>query len=165
LRLGWSLTTVGYFFAYVGILITLVQGFLVRRAVPRLGEVRAATLGFVLLIAAFALLASGPGLGFLMLITIPLTVGFGLLSPSLSALLSRLSPVDSQGTVMGLYQSINSLGRVFGPSLGGFFFATHHAGLHGPVAPFVAACIMLAPAMLLLLGYVAPRHPLRAGRA
>lgn len=164
LRLGWSLTTVGYYFAYVGILITLVQGLLVRRIVPRLGEVRAATLGFVLLLMAFVLLAAGPDLGLLMLITIPLTLGIGLLSPSLSALLSRISSEESQGTIMGLYQSINSLGRVIGPSLGGFFFAAHHAGLHGPVAPFLAACALLVPAMLLLLAYVAPRHPLAPGR-
>ncbi len=164
LRLGWSLTTVGYFFAYVGVLITLVQGFLVRRTVPRLGEVRAASFGFTLLILAFAMLASGPGLGMLIIITIPLTVGFGLLSPSLSALLSRISPENIQGTIMGLYQSVNSLGRVIGPSLGGFFFAAHRAGMHGPVAPFVAACAMLVPAMLLLLGYVAPRHPLHRQR-
>ena len=165
LRLGWSLTTVGYFFAYVGILITLVQGLLVRRIVPRLGEVRAASVGFALLIMAFALLASGPGLTLLMLATMPLTLGIGLLSPSLSALLSRISPEDAQGTIMGLYQSINSLGRVIGPALGGFFFAAHHAGMHGPAVPFMAASAMLAPAMLLLLGYVAPRPPLRTRRA
>ncbi|HXH65114.1 MAG TPA: MFS transporter, partial [Mariprofundaceae bacterium] len=80
LKLGWSLTTVGYFFAYVGVLITVVQGLLVRRVVPRLGEVRTAKAGFALLILAFALLAAAPGLGMLLLIAVPLTVGFGLLT-------------------------------------------------------------------------------------
>jgi predicted MFS family arabinose efflux permease len=59
---------------------------------------------------------------------------------------------------MGLYQSVNSLGRVVGPALGGLFFAAQTMGMHGPSAPFVAACAMLVPAML-LLAYVATRHP------
>jgi multidrug resistance protein len=158
LKLGWSLTGVGYFFAYVGILITVVQGLLVRRVVPRLGEARTAKLGFALLILAFALLAAAPGRELLLVIAVPLTVGFGLLTPSLSSLLSRITSRDVQGTIMGLYQSVNSLGRVIGPTLGGFFFATQSAGMHGPVAPFVAACGMLVPAVL-LLSYVASRHP------
>ncbi len=158
LKLGWSLTSVGYFFAYIGVLITVVQGLLVRRVVPWLGEVRTAMAGFVMLILAFALLAAAPGPGMLMVIAVPLTVGFGLLTPSLSALLSRITSHDAQGTVMGLYQSVNSLGRVVGPALGGFFFAAQTMGMHGPSAPFVAACAMLVPAML-LLAYVATRHP------
>jgi MFS transporter, DHA1 family, tetracycline resistance protein len=158
LKLGWSLTSVGYFFAYVGVLITLVQGVLVRRVVPWLGEVRTAAAGFVLLILAFVMLAAAPGPGMLLVIAVPLTVGFGLLTPSLSSLLSRITSSDTQGTVMGLYQSVNSLGRVIGPALGGFFFATEAAGMHGPVAPFVAACVMLVPAMV-LLSFVAARHP------
>ena len=45
-----------YVFAYIGLVLTLAQGFLVRRLIPRLGEVRMAMLGVVLMTVGLILL-------------------------------------------------------------------------------------------------------------
>jgi len=146
---GWTLTSIGYVFAYIGVLITIVQGGLVRRMVPRYGETRMILVGFVLLIFALSIMAMGVSSMTLLLALIPMTFGFGLLSPSLSSLLSRITHQDHQGTVLGLYQSMNSLGRVVGPSMGGFFFAISASGLQGPTVPFAISAGLLSIAFFM----------------
>jgi len=155
----WTLTSIGYVFAYIGILITLVQGGMVRRMVPRYGEVRMILVGFVLLVFSLVVMAMGVSSTVLLLALIPMTMGFGLLSPSLSSLLSRITHQDHQGTVLGLYQSMNSLGRVVGPSMGGFFFAVTASGLQGPTVPFAISAGLLSIAFFMaFILYNTHRH-------
>lgn len=145
----WSLSNIGYVFAYIGVLITLVQGGMVRKLVPRYGETKMILVGFVLLTSALIIMSLGVSSTVLLLALIPMTMGFGLLSPSLSGLLSRITHQDHQGTVLGLYQSMNSLGRVVGPTMGGFFFAVSASGLQGPTVPFAISAGLLSIAFFM----------------
>lgn len=112
-----------YVFAYIGFILTLSQGFLVRRLVPRLGEKRMAligtvlmTLGFVMILGMLKLESKGTGLLFALL---PLpTVGFSFLNPSLQSLLSRHTSEDQQGGALGVGQSMSALARILGPVCG-----------------------------------------------
>jgi MFS family permease len=45
-----------------------------------------------------------------------------------------MAPEDQRGEMLGVFQSVQSLGRIIGPNLGGTLFS-----LVGPGAPFVAA--------------------------
>lgn len=121
---GWGPRENGYFFAYIGVMLVIVQGGLVGRAVRALGEPR---------VAIFAVSAMTLGIGMVpWCATVPLilisgmliAIGFGLGNPTLNSLISRGAPADIQGAVLGASQSAQSLCRIFGPITAGALFAT-----------------------------------------
>jgi len=67
-----------------------------------------------------------------------ISVASGILTPSLSGLISLATPAEEQGGVLGIYQSLGSLARAVGPFLGGFVF-----DVVSPGAPLWMAGIVL----------------------
>ena len=111
-RMHWDARNAAFAFAGIGFLSAVVQGGLIRRLVPRFGEARLIIAGLVLAACGFAgmsLVANVPELAFSMVL---LGVGQGVLSPSVSGLLSRSAPIDAQGTVFGTLTSAQTLARM-----------------------------------------------------
>src|SRR5262249_58359309 len=75
--------------------------------------------------------------------------GNGINTPSTSALISRNAPAERQGEVLGIAQSMSSLGRILGPWFGGFVFG--HISRH---APYIAGGAVLAIASALVASNV-----------
>ena len=110
-----------YVFAYIGLILTLAQGLLVRRLIPKLGEYRLALIGVVLMTVGLLLLgftAKSGTLGMLILFLPIVVIGFAATTPSLQSMLSLNSGDDEQGEVLGVGQSISSLARIAGPVVG-----------------------------------------------
>lgn len=108
-------------FAFVGFVLTLAQGFLVRRLAGRLSEGTMATLGATAEVGGFAWLASSlasPSPAELLGALAIVVTGFAFITPSLNALISRRSDPTRQGGVLGLAQSVSSLARILGPMAG-----------------------------------------------
>jgi DHA1 family tetracycline resistance protein-like MFS transporter len=144
LRLGTGPSTVAWFFVFVGVCSVVVQGGLVRRLVPRFGEARLVMAGCVLLIAGFLLLRLGTTVPRLLAAIAVIALGIGVTTPTLSSLVSRRTAATEQGEVLGAYQSMASLGRVFGP------FAGENLYLRvGPDAPHWAAAVLQGGALVL----------------
>ncbi|MBL8814776.1 MAG: MFS transporter [Planctomyces sp.] len=109
-------------FAYVGFVLSLGQGMLVRRFLPRIGEYRMALAGVVMMAAGFCLTGL-TGLkvlppGSLWAILPVIVIGFSAVTPSLQSLLSQAATRDEQGSILGAGQSLSSLARILGPFLG-----------------------------------------------
>ena len=109
---------VGLLFTYLGFWIALTQGMIVRRLMPKVGEVRLARIGSVLLAAGLFLLSLDLTVGYLAAVAPISVLGFGMVVPSVNSLLSRRTPADEQGGVMGISQSLQSLARIVGPMAG-----------------------------------------------
>lgn len=108
-------------FAYVGFILTLSQGILVRRLIPRLGEFRMGLAGVILMTLGLLLIgvasfqASIP----ILIAVLPVVViGYSAATPSLLSLLSLTSGADEQGELLGIGQSMSSLARILGPLAG-----------------------------------------------
>lgn len=134
-------------FVYVGLVIALVQGGLVRRVVPRYGERRVVLLGLSLLIPGFAIIggseATATFLGGLGCIA----VGSALAMPCLSALASRYASEEHQGLALGTLRSMGALSRAVGPVLGGLLYWRFGS----PAPYFTGAGFLFLPALLALL--------------
>ncbi|MEX2187431.1 MAG: MFS transporter [Pirellulales bacterium] len=118
---AYSFRDVLLVFAFVGFVLTLAQGFLVRRLAGRLSEGTMATTGAIAEIGGFAWLASSLSNASLTSLLCALTVivtGFAFITPSLNALISRRSDPTRQGGILGLAQSVSSLARICGPMAG-----------------------------------------------
>ncbi len=145
-RWGFSPAGVAYLFAYLGVVITLVQGGLVGPLVRRLGERRLALFGAGTLALGLALLPLASSMLLLGGALALLAVGQGTASPALSALISRSAPPEEQGRLLGVSQSLSALGRVLGPLWGGVAFARL-----GIAAPYYSGAVVVGAALLLLL--------------
>lgn len=139
-RLGFTEVENGYVFAYIGVLIVILQGGLVGRLAKRFGERALIVAGALCLAVSLALLPFAPTLGMLLLVLVPLAVGNGLTNPSLTSLISQTAESSAQGETLGIAQSLASLGRVLGPLWGGFAYAYMGQAL----SYVIAGLIMLA---------------------
>ena len=119
--LGLSLSKNFLVFAYIGFVMTLTQGGVVRQLAPRLREFRMAIIGVSLLMIGLLLVGSTgmfKSLG-LLIAVVPLTViGFCFANPSFQSLLSLNATADEQGGILGLGQSAAALARILGPVVG-----------------------------------------------
>ena len=111
-RLGWESRQAAFAFAGLGLVSAFVQGGLIRRLVPRFGEARLIIAGLALAAAGFAGMASVSNGFQLALAMIVLGLGQGLLSPSISGLISRTTPMSEQGAVFGTVSSAQTIARL-----------------------------------------------------
>lgn len=121
-HLGFGEAEMGVLFVSMGIVMALTQGLLVGRFINRWGEERmiqiglfSSALGFVLFLATFNMSS---------MIVVMATMGLGnaSLRPAINSLVSKRTPADEQGAMLGVVNSYNSLGRIFGPITGGLIF-------------------------------------------
>ena len=141
LRLHWSLEQNGLALAVVGIGSALVQGLLVRRLVPWLGERRAALIGYSLsgiAYIAFAL-AVDPAILFVGIVV----QSFGAISgPAVQSMISSRAAADYQGSIQGALASVQGLIAIVAPLAGGWIFsvfANPATTPYFPGAPYVMA--------------------------
>lgn len=135
-------------FAYVGFVLTLSQGFIVRRLATRLDPQVLALGGTVIMIAGLLLIgfAGKNGSVTQLFIVLPIAVvGFSAVTPSLQALLSLRTATDKQGEVLGLGQSMSALARICGPVIGMRLFDKAHVEW-----PYWGAAAMMGVGLLLI---------------
>ena len=146
-RLHLHLASTGAVFAAVGVVLVVVQGGLVRPAVRTLGERGVLVFGLVGNAAGLALLAGVHSFASLIPAVLLLTVGQGLVSPTLSSVLAGRVGAHERGGLLGVQQAVGGLARIVGPLAAGFAF-----GRIGVPAPYAAgAALMLGAVVILVL--------------
>jgi multidrug resistance protein len=149
-RFGYSASANGYIFACVGVISVIVQGALIGRLIKNFAEKRVAIMGVALLACSmFALpLVQTPSM--LLLIGAGIAAGNALIHPTMNGLVSRAVNKYWQGRVLGLMQACASLGRFFGPLIGGWFLAFNpRHTLDFGKAPFWISSGLLVVSLLL----------------
>lgn len=131
-------TTVFFMFAYAGLLLVLVQGGGVGMLSRRFSDVTLLLAGTVLGGGAFAIIPLIGSLPVLFGVLTVLAFGMGIAFPALMSLTSKLADERSVGNVLGLNQSMQSLGRIGGPIMGQLAL-----GLGFGIPYYVAALVAL----------------------
>ncbi|MBI1221116.1 MAG: MFS transporter [Bacteroidetes bacterium] len=114
---------VGMMFGFLGLTTAIVQSGLVGRLNKRMGEKRLLKMGLAIMGISLATLPLTSSIYLELLIISGISFAYGCISPSVLSLLSGQVSAREQGNVMGLNQSMGSLGRVLGPILGGVLYA------------------------------------------
>jgi MFS family permease len=136
-------------FAYVGFVLALSQGLIVRRLVPRVGEFWMSLAGTVLMAAGLIGVAVSSHLESLVLLCVMIAIcvaGFSALTPSLQSLLSRSTRASEQGAILGIGQGITAVSRILGPFIGIVLF---YRG--GVPFPYWTGAIIMALSILLIV--------------
>jgi MFS family permease len=144
-RFGWTLKNTSFGFAYIGLILVFTQGFLVRRLLPKIGERKILVFAIPIFAAGMALIAPAHSVALMAISMTLISLGIGHSNPSLSGATSLLASATEQGETLGANQSLASLGRILGPSLGGYFYSID-AGL-----PFLFSTALGICAWILIL--------------
>lgn len=135
---------VGIVFTVIGLLSLVIQGGLMRVLPQKFGEGPLIIAGTAIMAIALAIVPLPSTFYGQIGAACLLTLGNGISTPILTALVSQMAPESERGEIIGVYQSTQSLGRIIGPNFGGFLFGTISAG-----APFFAGGIVMGLAFLL----------------
>ena len=122
-RMEWEPQSAAFAFAGLGLLSAMVQGGLIRRLVPRYGEPKLIGAGIAVVAMGFAGLALISNTLELAGALFLVGVGQGLLGPSISGMLSRLTPASEQGAVFGTFSSVQTVARMISYSLANVLLA------------------------------------------
>jgi DHA1 family multidrug resistance protein-like MFS transporter len=138
-RFGGTSANAGVVFSAQGLVAFLVQSLLVGRLMRKFGERRLALVGAA--ICAVGFLAVVPARTFPMAVAAAMIVGLGssALRPSLTSTVSLMTPLP-QGLTLGVQSSLDAMGRVLGPTVGGWLYG------FGLTLPFWCAAITQAAA-------------------
>jgi DHA1 family tetracycline resistance protein-like MFS transporter len=152
-RFDWDPATIGLSLGLFGIMMAVVQGFLIRPAIKYLGERGTIIYGLFFDILAFGFLSLVTS-GTVALFFIPVAALAGIVSPALQGLMSQAVGDDQQGELQGALTSLSALAMIISPMLMTTTFAAftaETAPFYMPGAPFLLALILTLIAIALFM--------------
>ncbi len=152
-RFDWDPAIIGLSLGLFGIMMAVVQGFLIRPAIKYLGERGTIIYGLLFDIIAFGFLSLVTS-GTVALFFIPVAALAGIVSPALQGLMSQAVGDDQQGELQGALTSLSALAMIISPMLMTSIFAAftaEPAPFYMPGAPFLLALILTLIAIALFM--------------
>ena len=150
-KFNWTPQLVGYSLTFVGVMIALVQGGLIRVIIPKLGKERSVYVGLCLYSIGFLLFAFATKGWMMFAFLIPYALG-GIAGPSIQGIISTHVPPNEQGELQGALTSLMSATSIVGPVLMTSLFAyftDKNAPLIFPGAPFAMGAFLTMLSSLL----------------
>lgn len=135
------------FFSYIGVVLSVAQGGIVRRLAGKVSEGALATSGALFSVVGFGLLTLGvqqDSFALLMVASAVEVMGFAFITPSLQSLVSRRSDPAKQGSIAGVSQSVSALGRIAGPLVALPLFSQQ------PTLPYMVSAGLMVGGLLLM---------------
>ncbi len=143
-KFGWNETLVGYSLGFIGLMVALVQGGLIRIVIPKLGQEKSLYTGLALYSLGYLLFTFATKSWMMFAFMIPYSLG-GIAGPALQGIISTHVPDDEQGELQGTLTSMMSLTSIVGPLFMTHLFANFsgkEAILEFPGAPFLVGSIL-----------------------
>ena len=150
-RFDWTPRGITVMFVHVGLVLALVQGGLVRRLAPKIGEKNLALVGLLLLAGGLAGIAADAGNVSFWLSLTALAAGSGCSFPAFSSLVSLHAREEVQGEALGVFRALGALARAIGP-----FAASILYWKFGMGTPYWTGAIFLLLPFLIVLTIPTP---------
>lgn len=143
-KFSWTPFEVGLSMGLVGILMALMQGYVIRIVIPRWGSAKTAFFGFIAAATAYTGIAFAPS-SLAVYLWCGMSAFAGLVGPAVAGIMSNQVPQNEQGELQGINASVGSIAAIIGPLLmtqSFSFFAGPDTPLYFPgVAFFIAAVL------------------------
>lgn len=123
-KFGWGIKEVSFGFAYIGVIIIITQGYLVRKLIPKIGEKHMLRTGLVFMTIGLSGIVISDSIFILAAAQTFLALGVGFTNPATLGAISLLTGSEEQGAVLGTTQGMSSLGRIIGPAVGGALYSS-----------------------------------------
>lgn len=143
-KFGWDELWVGLSLTFVGVMVALVQGALIRVIIPKLGQHKSVYIGLSLYSIGFLLFAFASQGWMMFAFMVPYAFG-GIAGPSIQGLISGSIPRNEQGELQGALTSLMSATAIVGPPMMTSLFAyftSKAAPVQFPGAPFLAGAVL-----------------------
>jgi DHA1 family tetracycline resistance protein-like MFS transporter len=142
-KFKWNSAMVGYSLAFVGLMIAIVQGGLIRVVIPKLGQSKSLFTGLVMYTIGMVCFAFAGSTAFMFASCFVYCLG-GIAGPALQGIISSHVPANEQGELQGALTSLMSATSIVGPPLMTnlfSFFSQTGGKVYFPGAPFIAGAI------------------------
>lgn len=143
-KFNWDEKMVGYSLAFVGFMIALVQGGLIRLVIPRIGQEKSLYTGLLLYSIGMLLFAFATE-GWMMFAFCTVYCLGGIAGPALQGIISSHVPPNEQGELQGALTSLMSATSIVGPLLMTnlfSYFTRPTAPVYFPGAPFLMGAVL-----------------------
>jgi MFS family permease len=145
-RFHFTPMQLAYFFLFMGVIVAIIQGGLVGRLAKAFGERTLIAVGTASYTLGLLMVPSVWRVPLLYVVAFFISIGTGLCYPCLTSLVTKASPANEHGSMLGIATSVGSLARFVGPILIGFFYdlaQARGAFYGGAVLTFAAFLIAL----------------------
>ena len=112
----------GMLFGLVGLVGAIVQTGFIRSLSQNLSDKTIVLIGILFMIVGLTLIPYGGNFTGVAIVISIMAVGSGVLQPIIPSMISKYSPENQQGAILGFSQSISAFARVLGPLWGGFSY-------------------------------------------
>lgn len=166
-KFGWTPKTIGISLAVVGVLISLVQGLLIRVVNPRLGNEKSVYIGIALYALGLTLFAFATEGWMMFLFLVPYCLG-GISGPALQAIISLHVPKNEQGELQGSLTGLQSLTTIIGPPMmigltSYFSIKNDPSHIYFPGAAFLLGAVFML--LSAIIAYWVLKHDTSASKA
>ena len=143
-KFQWNEAWVGYSLGFVGIVVGIVQGVLIRIIIPRTGQEKAVFYGLILYFTGFVLFAFAAKGWMMFAFMLPYGLA-GIFGPAMQGIISNNTEANAQGEIQGVTAGLMSAAAIIGPlmmtNLFAYFTNPKHA-VYFPGAPFILAAFL-----------------------
>ncbi len=160
-KFRWDESMIGLSLGVVGIVFAVVQGWLIRIIIPRLGQHRSVYVGLSFYTAGFVLFAFAASSWMMFAFTVVYCLG-GIAGPALQGIISGIIPPNEQGELQGGFTSMASFTSIIGPPVMNTIFAYFTA--QNSLGYFPGAAMLLG-GILTAISIVLARGALRTKEA
>lgn len=147
---------IGLLLAVVGLSQFVTQIVLLKPLLARFGDLKTSLVGMVIRTIGFFILAVITSPWLAAIASLLFASGMGLIMPTLQSLTTKTVDDSVRGGILGIYQSVTSVGTIVSTAIAGVLFAM------SPYMPYwaggVLSLIMFVPAILLLRSMDVPTN-------
>ena len=151
LKFEWTPKMIGFSLGFVGIAVALVQGILIRKIIPIIGEQKGIYYGLALYVIGFILFAFATEGWMMFVFSIPYALS-GLSGPSMQSIMTQQVPANSQGELQGAITSVISLTAALSPPIMTslfYQFTQAESAIFFPGTPFLLGAILAVISIIL----------------
>ena len=160
-KFSWNEKLIGISLGVIGVLVALVQGWLIRYINPRLGNEKSVYVGLVLYAVGMLLFGFANQSWMMFAFCVPYCLG-GIAGPALQSIISRQVLPNEQGELQGALTSLMSATSIIGPLIMTnlfYFFTNKNAPVQFAGAPFILGAVLLVISTFLARRSLHPAIP------